>query len=319
MLRFDASNWNTPQTVYVKAVEDHVATGTQFVAISQSVQSDDPNFNRAIVRNVLVQVLDDNQAGLIITESDGSTEVLEGNAPQGIVDSYTVSLSKQPTADVTVSLAQPAGQVDGRIYLTNGPDPLSTQISSLTFSPADWSTPQTVYVHARDDGQKENTAIVKIVHSVTSNDPAYAALVGTQTVNVTVLDTNSPGVLFTQTDQSTTVVKGGAGDSYTMRLTSAPRARSPWTFCRTTRSCSTRCRARGSTFRPRSISLTRRRTRDLPTRFSCRATPSRTVTRSFTGWPAALAPGRTGRWLVLLRHSRRQLAGGLFPAGRHAG
>jgi hypothetical protein len=55
------------------------------------------------VRNVLVTVIDNDSAGILITELrrdayDNGTTVLEGSATHGITDSYTIELTKAPTA-----------------------------------------------------------------------------------------------------------------------------------------------------------------------------------------------------------------------------
>ena len=70
---------------------------------------------------------------IAITESGGSTDVTEG----GATDSYTVVLTSQPTADVTVIV-----KYDSQI---------SIDVTMLTFTTSDWDVPQTVTVTAVDD------------------------------------------------------------------------------------------------------------------------------------------------------------------------
>ncbi|MFJ6701799.1 MULTISPECIES: glycoside hydrolase family 48 protein [unclassified Streptomyces] len=61
---------------------------------------------------------------------------------QGTTGSFAVSLSRQPAANVTVSVARTAGNTG--LSVSAG--------SSLTFTPADWSTPQRVTVAADSSG-----------------------------------------------------------------------------------------------------------------------------------------------------------------------
>ncbi|MEA3643655.1 MAG: FG-GAP-like repeat-containing protein, partial [Lamprobacter sp.] len=73
--------------------------------------------------------------GVTLSPSGDSNQVTEGGAS----DTYTVVLNSQPTADVTITLASPNGQV-------------SVDQATLTFTTANWDTAQTVTVSAVDDG-----------------------------------------------------------------------------------------------------------------------------------------------------------------------
>ena len=98
------------------------------------------------------------QGTVLIAESDGSTDVVEGGAG----DSYTIVLGSAPTGDVTISL-------------TNDSQ-LSISQDTLTFTPEDWSIPQTISVQAIDDVFAEGTHSGVITHTATSTDPAYDAI-----------------------------------------------------------------------------------------------------------------------------------------------
>ena len=87
---------------------------------------------------------------------------------------YTVVLDTLPMADVTVTVAGHAGT-------DVTPDPVS-----LTFTPSDWYTAQTVTVTARDDADKENDT-VPLTHGAASTDGNYNG-VGIADVAVTVTD-----------------------------------------------------------------------------------------------------------------------------------
>jgi PKD repeat protein len=107
-------------------------------------------------------------ASVLVTPTGQSTDVTEG----GSGDTYEISLTRAPTADVTVSVAAPAGQ-------------LTVSPATVTFTPADWG-PRTITVDAVDDGLREGPHLVEITHSVSSADARYDGLaVPSLTVQVT--------------------------------------------------------------------------------------------------------------------------------------
>ena len=147
VIRFDAGTpAGTTKTVIVKAIDDALAQGDRQVMVSTSSQSDDPNFNRVAVRNVKVTVLDNDQPGVRITETDGDTVVLEGAAPYGITDSYTVALSKAPAPGNTVTVTLSAD--DARLVLSSADPRYNATTHAFTFDSTNWSTPATVGVAA---------------------------------------------------------------------------------------------------------------------------------------------------------------------------
>jgi len=107
--------------------------------------------------------------GIGLYESGGSTDVVEGLT----TDTYSIVLGAQPAADVVVT-AIPDSEV------TINP-------ASLTFTPANWHTPQVITVSGVADGIAENPDSGTILHSVTSTDPDYAglSLLPVVTVNIT--------------------------------------------------------------------------------------------------------------------------------------
>ena len=69
--------------------------------------SADPPWNGLAVADVTADVADDDTAGILLTESGGSTDVVEG----GATDTYQVVLQSAPTADVSVSVVVIVGVV----------------------------------------------------------------------------------------------------------------------------------------------------------------------------------------------------------------
>jgi glucose/arabinose dehydrogenase len=90
-----------------------------------------------------------------IIESNGNTQVTEG----GATDSYSLVLSRQPSANVSIGIA-PNNQ-------------LTTSTATATFTPANWNVTQNVTVSAVDDQTQEGIHTGLIDHTVTSSDPTF--------------------------------------------------------------------------------------------------------------------------------------------------
>jgi hypothetical protein len=96
----------------------------------------------------------------------------------GTTDSYTVVLNSQPTGDVTVSI-QEGG--NGRMGVQVAPN-----TGSLTFTTANWSSPQTVTVTAVNDTLIEGAHSATLTHTATSTDTNYNGItIASLTANIT--------------------------------------------------------------------------------------------------------------------------------------
>ena len=207
------------QTIYVRAQDDTYAEGKQKVVISHSSSSADAAFNRLPILNVIATVADDDQAGLEIVQNPNGTLVLEGDALTRITSSYTVALTHAPAAGKTVTIDLGGSS---QLELVNGS---GNPLTSLVFTAANWNIAQAVYIRATNDGAVENRQTVPVTHIVNTSaanaDLTYV-LVEDFTVNVSVVDDDHAGILVQQTNGSTFVVKNGANDTFSVRLTSAP-------------------------------------------------------------------------------------------------
>ncbi|WP_242057682.1 Calx-beta domain-containing protein [Nostoc sp. FACHB-87] len=110
--------------------------------------------------------------GVTITQSNGSTNVVEGGAS----DTYTVVLKTQPTADVTITL--------------NVGSQITTNNTTLTFTAANWNTPQTITVIAVNDTTPEGNHAATITHSISSSDNNYNGLT-LPNINVAIQDNDA--------------------------------------------------------------------------------------------------------------------------------
>lgn len=166
-LSFTTGDWNVPQSVTVTAANDAVAEGTHAGTITHTASGG--GYTGVTIASVVATISDDDTAGVNIVQSGGTTEVTEGAA----TDSYTLVLTSQPTAGVTITLT---------------PDAQVSTPATVTFSTADWNVPKPVTVTAVDDAVFEGAhtgtvqhsasgggytglAIGNLVASVTDNDP----------------------------------------------------------------------------------------------------------------------------------------------------
>jgi Ca2+-binding RTX toxin-like protein len=222
----------TPQVITLTAVNDTTVEGPRTSVIRHTITSNKPvagtsNYDGIHMPDIEVRVIDNDAAGVLVQQSDGSTRVIEAGATltgTPFSDSYTVVLTKQPTSNVTIhvdpaetptagslkenfvggpsttqftllkaptlvsgvmvdGLALPSAQFStngqtltltptaplregAKIKVTyrfdSGANPTDQVVVSvdgstyagsldLVFTPANWNTPQTVYVRAIDD------------------------------------------------------------------------------------------------------------------------------------------------------------------------
>ncbi len=145
--------------------------------------------------DVLVQ--DNDTAGVKITPNHLS--VVEGGST-----SYTVVLTSQPTAPVTVSNGERA----------------------LVFDPTNWNVPQTIQITIPDNDLVDGSRQQTILHTVGSSDEKYNGL-ATTSVTLLILDNDSAGVQLDLIDGQNgqlIVLEGGQTASYTLQLTAQPTA-----------------------------------------------------------------------------------------------
>ena len=105
-------------------------------------------------------VSSDGNPGALVDQGDGTVQVTEA----GGTDTYTITLTTVPNADVVITITP-----DAQIDLGDGP---ATAII-LTFTSTNATTPQTVTVSAVDDDVIEDDHTSVIRHVSTSGDNTY--------------------------------------------------------------------------------------------------------------------------------------------------
>ena len=198
-LTFTTGDFATSQTVTVTAVDDSVVEGAHTGTITHSAAGG--GYDGVSIANVVANVTDNDTASVTVTESGGSTDVIEG----GGTDSYDVVLDVEPSGTVTITITP-----DADVSVSSG---------TLTFTTGDFATPQTVTVTAVDDSLIEGAHTGTITHSA-----AGGGYDGVSIANVVanVTDNDTPGVTVTESVGSTDVIEGGATDTYDVVLDVEP-------------------------------------------------------------------------------------------------
>ena len=107
-----------------------------------------------------VSITDDDGPGVLITPTTLTV-------PEGRSRTYTVKLTSQPTADVTVTI-----NTSGSTTVTH-----DATNNMLTFTAANWATNQTVRVSAAEDDADHLDDTATISHTVTSTDGDYSGII----------------------------------------------------------------------------------------------------------------------------------------------
>jgi hypothetical protein len=190
---FTPSNWNAPQSATVTGVDDLVADGDQpFTIVTSAASSGDPGYHGRPVPDVPVTNIDNDTAGFIIHPSSGLI-----TSEAGGVALFTVTLTSQPTANVTIPLSS-SDTSEGTV-----------SPASLVFTPANWNVPQAVTVTGVDDTLKDgNQPYFAVTGPAMSTDSGYSGL-NPPDAAVINIDNDSPGVTITPTNGISTTESGG--------------------------------------------------------------------------------------------------------------
>ncbi|MFL5327544.1 MAG: DUF4347 domain-containing protein [Gemmataceae bacterium] len=204
-LIFTPANWNVPQTVTVTGVDDFVDDGDQvYNIVLGNASSTDGNYKNFDPADVSVTNLDDDVAGITVAPTAGLVTTEAGGT-----DQFSVVLNTQPTGKVVIPIS------------VSAPGEASLSIGSLTFTPANWSTPQFITVTGVDDFVDDgDQAYTIIVGAAASKDGKYNGT-DANDVSATNLDDDTAGIFVSPTAGLITTEAGGT-DQFTVVLTSQP-------------------------------------------------------------------------------------------------
>ena len=167
---FTTSDWSTPQTVTATGVNDDVADGNvAYTIITAPATSTDTAYNGFNALDVAAVNLDNDTAGVVFSPASGL--VVDES---GTTTNFTVVLTSEPTANVTVNLVS-ADSSEGTVTP-----------ASRTFTPVNWATPQSFTLTGVNDSVNDGNVTYNLNGTTTSSDTTYAAM--TPTIQATTMD-----------------------------------------------------------------------------------------------------------------------------------
>ena len=206
-LTFTTTNYDTPQTVTLRAADD-----------DDTVNGSAVFTHTATGGGYLRQVVEE----LTATEADADRLLLdptEVTVSESGTATYTVALAVQPTSKVTVMVARTSGDAD--LAADTDPDTAGDQ-DTLTFTTTNYGTPQTVTLRANDDADTVNGSAV-FTHTATGGGKVDAVA----TLTATEADDDEPPSdddhRLALSTAAVTVPEGGTA-SYTLSLGARPDA-----------------------------------------------------------------------------------------------
>lgn len=202
-LTFTPENWHKKQYVEIVLPKDDVTDENQNASITFSpAVSNDPAYSGYVRPSQPVTLIDIDSDGVVVTPTQLETSEANTTATK----TFKVVLSSKPAADVTMTVT------------SNDTSEGTIDKNSLTFTSANWNTPQVITVTPKDDNLLDGDVSYEIVLSnTTSTDPDYNGLV-VSNVQVTNIDNEVPAISVTpvvlemdegQTKTFTVTLNGG--------------------------------------------------------------------------------------------------------------
>src|SRR6056297_43265 len=206
-IEFIPTEWNIEKSITVSpddnAIDDGDANLDIYTATAVSL---DGNYSGKNPVDVAVEVIDDDIAGITVSDISGNT------AEDGTTATFTVVLDSEPTDNVTIDISSSntdEGTVSpGQITFTSG-------------TTGNWNSPQTITITGQDDAVSDGNQTYYIQFDpATSNDDNYSGL---QPANIEVVnaDNDSPGITVFPVSDLTTNEAGETAD-FKVRLNSEP-------------------------------------------------------------------------------------------------
>ena len=209
-LLFTPTNWNTPQTITVTGVNDDIDDGNVSTNITIAYLNGDSNFS-TVSSTVAVTTNDDSDAaGFTLSKSTATVSEAQTS------DTFTVVLDAKPTGNVAFVVAA-ADTTE-----------VSVSTAALTFTTANWDTPQTVTVtgvvdNIVDNNINSNVTVTIDTNSSNTPDATYRSLSSPNNQKtVAVTNTNTDVAGFTVSKTTSEISEAGGTDTFTIVLDTKP-------------------------------------------------------------------------------------------------
>ena len=212
-------NWETAQSIRVNATADNDLKDDT-PTITHNPSSTDSGYN-ALANKTLNVTITDNDTGSIVLKQSGSALTTLTLSEGGAAVNYTVELSHQPTANVSVTVT-----AAGDVTIDNASGSDFDTSETLTFTPSSYGA-QTIRARAADDSDlgPDTTTITHVAADATTGVTSDYGSVS-NTLDVTVTDTTTPSFLLTDSGgdpiTALTVDEQGSNVTYDVALSHVP-------------------------------------------------------------------------------------------------
>lgn len=194
-LNFTSSNWDTVQILTVTGIDDLYVDGDRKYNINFKITSDDLEFSNLLLDPIEIINKDNDTPGVQVTPRTGHL-----TSESGATTTFQVFLSSAPTATVTIPTIASSNTLEGTV-----------SPSTLTFTPTNWSIPQTVTITGVDDSIDDGNQNYSIVFgTTTSSDPVYNNFVTTNLNVINADNETGSGITVSGLSGNTTEVGGTA-------------------------------------------------------------------------------------------------------------
>ena len=209
-LTFTNSDWNTPQTVTI------TGKGAGSTSITHEVTTTGDTTNYPTSTTIPAVSVTVTTPG--VTVSPTSLALTELGDPTDVTKTYTIALSTDPGADVTITVANG----DATAVAVDTDAGTSGDQNTLTFTHGNngnWNTAQTVTVRALNDGDGANESF-NITHTATATGSTapYDGI----TIDPVTITTADAGHGVVVSEASVTVADNDETTTYTLVLKSQP-------------------------------------------------------------------------------------------------
>ncbi len=205
-LTFTPTNWSGIQTVTITGVDDDIVDGNQsYTIVLGSASSSDSNYSGFEIDDIEMINMDvGDTAGFAVSEISDNT------AEDGKTATFTVKLTSEPVADVTIDVSS-SDESEGTV-----------SPASLTFTSTNWNGLQTVTVTGVDDAVVDGHQSYTVALSeAVSSDGNYN---GMNPLDVSVINIDDDTAGVTLSDISGDTTEEGKTATFTVNLRSEPTA-----------------------------------------------------------------------------------------------
>ena len=230
-LTFTPDDFDIARTITVTAVDDATVESDEAKTLTAVASSTDGGYDGA-TGGVTFTIHDDDSPRVFLATTNATGVVREG----GLTATRQVSLGSAPTSNVTVTFTSDKGG-------------LAFSPATMTFTPSNFATPQTVTVSAVDDDVAESSISHVVTGTAASTDTSYASVVSSPTTITENGDNDS--VRLVMDFVTNLIAEGGPTRTVDVRLGSRPTATVTVTF-----SVSGDCIASDMTITPGTMTFT---------------------------------------------------------------